>query len=170
MLKGIEVDILEDGSLDLSESVLKELDLVTCAVHSRFNLSQEKQTERIIRAMRHPYFMILAHPTGRIIDYREPYEVDMEQIVKAARETGCVLELNAQPERLDLTDVYCQMARDMDVRISISTDAHSVDELRYMKYGVIQGRRGWLESRDIINTMSLKQLKVLMKRRLAKVV
>jgi DNA polymerase (family 10) len=104
LLKGIEVDILEDGSLDLPDEVLKKLDLVVCAVHYKFNLPVDKQTERIIKGIDNPYFTILAHPTGRMIGEREPYQLDMEQLMKVAKETGCVLELNAQPERLDLTE------------------------------------------------------------------
>jgi len=104
LLKSAEVDILEDGSLDLPDDLLKELDLTVCSVHYKFNLSSKKQTERIIRAMDNPYFNILAHPTGRLIQEREPYEVDMERLMEATRERGCFLELNAYPDRMDLSE------------------------------------------------------------------
>ncbi len=159
LLKSEEVDILEDGSLDLPDEILRKLDMVICSVHYKFNLTREKQTERIIRAMRQPYFLVLAHPSGRLINEREPYDVDMESIIETARETGCVLELNAQPDRLDLEDIYCKMARDMGVTIAISSDAHSVDEMNFMRYGVIQGRRGWLEPKNVLNCQKWPELK-----------
>ena len=162
LLKSIEVDILEDGSLDLSDGILKNLDLIVCAVHYKFNLPRDKQTDRIIRAMDNPYFTILAHPTGRAINQREPYDVDMERLMKAAKDTGCVLELNAQPDRLDLADIYCKMAKEMGVMVAITTDAHSIDELDFMRYGITQGRRGWLEAGDVLNTRSWKDLKKLL--------
>ncbi len=164
VLKSIEVDILEDGSLDLPDDILKKLDLVICSVHHKFNLPREKQTERIIRAMHNPYFMILGHPTGRMIDERPPYDVDVERLIKAAKETGCILELNSQPERLDLDDIYCKMARDMGVMVAINSDAHSTQELDFMHYGVIQGRRGWLEPKNVLNTRSWPELKKLLQK------
>jgi DNA polymerase (family X) len=159
LLKSIEVDILEDGSLDLPDKILSRLDFVVCAVHHKFNLSREQQTERIIRAINHPYFMILAHPTGRLINDRDAYDVDMERLIRAARQAGCILELNAQPERLDLDDVYCKRAKELGVKVSISSDAHSFKELDFMHYGVIQARRGWLETGDVINTLTWAELK-----------
>jgi len=165
LLKGIEVDILEDGSLDLPDEVLKRLDLVVCAVHYKFNLSADKQTERIIRGIDNPYFTILAHPTGRMIGEREPYQLDMERLMKAAKEAGATLELNAQPERLDLTEVYAKMAQEMDIMVAISTDAHSTSELDFMRFGVYQARRGWLESDDVLNTKSWKKLKKLLSKK-----
>jgi len=158
LLKGIELDILEDGSLDLPHDVLKELDLMVLAVHYKFKLSEKKQTERILRAMDNPYFTILAHPTGRMIGEREPYQVDLERLMRGAKDCGCVLELNAQPERLDLADVYCKMAKETGVRIAVSTDAHSVRELGFMRFGVWQARRGWLEAADVINTLNREEL------------
>ncbi len=165
VLKSIEVDILEDGSLDLADSILKDLDLTVCSVHSRFTLSRERQTERIIRAMDNPYFSILAHPSGRLIDERAPYDVDMERVIDAARVRGCILELNAQPERLDLTDIYCKMAKESGVRIAVSTDAHSKNELAFMRFGIAQARRGWLEPADVVNTLTWQELKKVLKRR-----
>jgi len=164
VLKSIEVDILEDGSLDLPDDSLKRLDLTICSVHSKFDLSRAKQTERIIRAMDNPYFCILAHPTGRRIGARAPYDVDMERIMEAALERGCFLEINAYPDRLDLNDVYAKMAKDMGLKLAISTDAHRTDELRYMRYGVGQARRGWLEARDVLNTYALSDLRALLER------
>ena len=164
LLKGVEVDILDDGSLDLPDDILKELDLTICSIHSKFDLSREKQTERIIRAMDNPYFNILAHPTGRLIGERAPYDVDMERVMEAAQERGCFLEVNAQPDRLDIHDVYCKMAKEMGLKIAISTDAHSVNELDYLRFGIGQARRGWLEAEDVLNTRSWKELKKLLKR------
>jgi DNA polymerase (family 10) len=164
ILKSIEVDILEDGSLDLSNDILKELDLVVCAIHYHRNLSGQVQTKRILRAMDNPYFNILAHPTGRLIGERRGYDLDMEKIMKAAVDKGCYLEVNANPERLDLNDHHIRMAKELGLKLSISTDAHSIDHLAYMKYGVSQARRGWLEEDDVINTRSLKDLKSLLRR------
>lgn len=165
ILKSVEVDILEDGSLDLPNHLLKELDLTVCSVHSKFNLSREKQTERILRAMDNPYFNILAHPSGRLINERDPYEVDMERLMKAALERGCFLELNAHPDRLDLTDFDCKMAKEMGLKVVISTDAHSIADLEFMRFGVGQASRGWLEPQDVLNTRSVNELLKLVKRK-----
>jgi DNA polymerase (family 10) len=164
VLKGIEVDILKDGTLDMSDSVLKQLDLTVCAVHSGFRLSREKQTERVIRAMDNPHFNILAHPTGRLINQRPAYEIDMERVMDAALERGCYLELNAQPDRLDLNDVHCRRAKEMGLKLAISTDAHTTSNLEYMRFGVDQGRRGWLEPEDVLNTRNWRELKRLLAR------
>ena len=164
ILKGIEVDILEDGSLDLPDEDLGSLDLVVGAVHSHFRLSREKQTERILRAMDHPHFTILAHPSGRLIDEREPYEVDMHRLIRHAHDRGCVLEVNAHPVRLDLTDRDCQMAKDEGVLVSINSDAHSVLDFENLRYGVGQARRGWIETCDVLNARSLHALRPLLKR------
>ena len=158
ILKGCEVDILEDGRLDLPDSVLAELDLTVCSVHYRFNLPREKQTTRILRAMDNPYFTILGHPTGRLINERDPYDVDLDRIIRHAAERGAILELNAQPSRLDLTDTACQQAKELGVKIAISTDAHTVHDLRFMRYGIGQARRGWLEAGDVVNTLPLPDL------------
>lgn len=165
ILKSIECDILEDGSLDLSDSILKDLDLVVCSIHSRFNLPIVKQSDRIIRAMDNKYFNILAHPTGRLINKRQPYAIELERVMKAALERGCFLELNAQPARLDLNDIYCKMAKEIGLKLAISSDAHSTSQFSFMEYGIYQARRGWLEKKDIINTLSLKELRKLLKRR-----
>ena len=164
LLKGIEVDILEDGSLDLPDAVLARLDLVVGAVHSRFDLSRARQTERILRAMDHPHFTLLAHPSGRLIEKREPYDVDMLRIIRHARQRGCFLELNAHPERLDLLDSHCQSAREEGVLVSIDSDAHSTFDFANLKYGVGQARRGWLEKADVLNTRPLAALRKLLRK------
>ena len=164
LLKGIEVDVLEDGSLDLPDEVLARLDLVVGAVHSKFDLSRAKQTERILRAMEHPHFTILAHPTGRLIEQRAPYDVDMLRIIREAKQRGCFLELNAHPERLDLLDTYCQMAKEEGMLVSINSDAHSTFDFANLRYGVGQARRGWLEKRNVLNTRPLAELRKLLKR------
>jgi DNA polymerase (family 10) len=164
VLKGIEVDILADGTLDLPDSVLARLDLVVGAVHSDFQLSRERQTERILKAFEHPHFHILAHPTGRLIERREPYDVDMLRIIRKARARGRFLELNAHPERLDLLDTHCRMAKDEGVLVCISSDAHSELDFEHLRYGVGQGRRGWLEPVDVLNTRPLAELQRLLRR------
>jgi DNA polymerase (family X) len=164
VLKSAEIDILEDGSLDLPDDVLKELDLTVCSVHSKFDLPRTQQTERIIRAMDDRYFTILGHPTCRLIPRREPCQIDLERVVEAARERGCYLEVNAQPERLDLTDVHCLMAKQGGVKVAISTDSHSITSLDAMRYGVDQARRGWLTPDDVLNTRSWKALSKLVRR------
>ena len=158
LLKGIEVDILEDGTLDLPDPVLGRLDLVVGAVHSHFGLSRDKQTERILRAMDHRHFSILAHPSGRLLNEREPYDVDMARIIEKARERGCFLELNSQPDRLDLTETWCRIARDEGVLVSINSDAHSEQDLDNLQYGILQARRGWLEKANVLNTRPLPEL------------
>lgn len=159
LLKGIEVDILENGELDLSDDILAKLDLVIGAVHSNFHLSQNKQTERILRAMDSPHFTLLAHPTGRLLETREAYDVDMSRIIHQAKQRGCYLELNAQPMRLDLSALHCQMAKAEGVLVSINSDAHSVNDFYNLHYGVSQARRGWLEKDDVLNTRSLAELR-----------
>ncbi len=164
ILKSAEVDILDDGSLDLADDLLDLMDVVVISVHSKFNMSRADMTRRIVKAMQHRRANILAHPTGRLINRREPYPVDVEELVKVARDTGVMLELNAQPDRLDLRDFHLQMAREAGVKIVISTDAHRTRELDYMSYGVDQARRGWLEKADVANTHPLKKfLKMLEK-------
>ncbi len=164
ILKSIEVDILEDGSLDLPDEVLGELDLVVGSIHHKFKLSQEAQTARVLKAMDNPHFTILGHPTGRLIGQREPYKINVQKVLEGAKERGCFLELNAQPDRLDLNDVNLRLAKEIGVKIAISTDSHSIGTLAYMRYGVNQARRGWIEKGDCINTRSLPELKQLLKR------
>ncbi len=165
VLKGVEVDIRADGSLDLPDDVLKKLDVRVCSIHFSHHLSRKKQTERIIKAMENPCFNILGHPTGRLINRRKPYAVDLEKIMAAAKENGCFLELNAQPDRLDLSDEACRLARDMGVKIAVSSDAHDTGGLSYLRLGIDQARRGWLESADVINTSDCHDLLQMMARK-----
>jgi DNA polymerase (family 10) len=164
VLKGMEVEILEDGSLDIPVEVARELDLVIGAVHSQFHLSLEKQTTRILKAMEFPYFTFLAHPTGRLLKKRSSYEVDIERIIAFARERGCFLEINGQPMRLDLNDIYAKVAKEAGVLLVISSDAHSKGDLSRIRYGVDQGRRGWLTAKDVVNTRPLPELLTLLKK------
>jgi DNA polymerase (family 10) len=162
LLKGIEVDINENGTLDMPDSILSKLDIVAAAVHSKFELSAARQTERILRAMDHPHFTLLAHPSGRMILEREPYDIDMPRIIRHAKQRGCFLELNAQPARLDLTDTYCMMAKNEGVLISVNSDAHSVVDFDNLRFGIGQARRGWLEKDDVLNTRGIRQLRAML--------
>jgi DNA polymerase (family 10) len=168
ILKGSEVDILQDGSLDLPDAVLKRLDIVVGAVHSAFDLPRRRQTDRIVRALNGRYFTVLAHPGGRLIGAREPCELDMLRILREAAKRGCFVELNSHAERLDLQDVYCQMARDEGVLVSVDSDAHRTFDFDNLRYGVGQARRGWLEAKDVLNTRGLAELKPLIARTMGK--
>ena len=163
LLKGIEVEILEDGRLDLPDSVLEKLDLVIGSIHSHFRLPERRQTERIMRAMDQRFFSILGHPSGRLINEREPYAVDLSAVIQKARERGCFLELNANPQRLDLSDTYCRMAKEAGVLVSVNTDAHSVADFGQLAYGIGQARRGWLEKKDVLNARPLRDVLALLK-------
>lgn len=163
ILKGTECDILKDGTLDMPDEILARLDVVGISVHSYFDLSESVQTKRIIRAMENPYADILFHPTGRKVQKRQPYPVDVSALIAAAARTGTVMEANAHPERLDLKDEYIKMAIAAGVCISIDTDAHAPDELLYMRWGVGQARRAWAEKKDILNTRSWPQMLKLLK-------
>jgi DNA polymerase (family X) len=164
VLKGIEVDILKDGSLDLPDAILAKLDVVIASVHSYFDLPRQAQTDRVIVAMRNRHVAILGHPTGRLIGQRKPYEIDMERVIAAAREFGCHLEINAEPDRLDLDDTHAHAAKEAGVKLAISTDAHSVNAFRYMGFGIDQARRAWLTAGDVINTRPLAELRKLLQR------
>ncbi|HUO43518.1 MAG TPA: DNA polymerase/3'-5' exonuclease PolX [Burkholderiales bacterium] len=166
LLKGIEVDILADGELDLPDSALAQLDVVIAAVHSSFDLPRERQTERIVRALANPYVTMLAHPTGRLIGERNAYDVDMLRIMREAKHRGCFLELDSQPDRLDLIDTHCRMAKEEGVPVAIDSDAHSAFDFANLRYGIGQARRGWLEADDVINTRSLARLRPLLRRQL----
>jgi DNA polymerase (family 10) len=159
VLKGIEVDVLEDGSLDLPDSVLKGLNLVVGAVHSAFTLPRRRQTERILRALDNRYFTVLAHPSGRLLGERDAMDADWLRIIRAARQRGCFLELNAQPDRLDLDDVHARMAREEGVLVAVNSDAHSTFDFAHLRYGVGQARRAWLEPKDVLNTRGLRDLR-----------
>jgi DNA polymerase (family 10) len=164
LLAGCEVDILEDGSLDFPDDLLAKLDLVVASVHSMFNLDEDAQTKRIIRAMENPCVHIIGHPTGRQIGQRRAFDVDMERLVDAAKGTGCIMELNANPIRLDLKDVHCRMAAEAGVKIAISTDAHSTGGLSDIRYGVDQARRGWLSAADVVNARGWSDLSGMLRR------
>jgi DNA polymerase (family 10) len=165
ILRSVEVDILEDGELDMPDDVLDGLDLVLISVHSFMNQDKRTMTDRVLRAMSHPEVDILAHPTGRQINKREPFPMDVEAVLEAAAELSVAVELNANPRRLDLKDTHVQRAKELGVPVVISTDAHYVPELGYMRYGVDQARRGWLERNDVLNTMPAKKLKKWLARR-----
>lgn len=165
LLKSCEVDILPDGSLDLDDEILERLDFTLCALHQGLDLSADEQTERVLRAMDHPAFNVFAHPTGRLINERERARFDMERVVKAAVERGIVLEIDAQPKRLDLNDYHAMHAKTLGAKLVISTDAHSARQLERMRFGVDQARRAWLTADDVINTRPLNALRQLLKRR-----
>jgi DNA polymerase (family X) len=133
-------------------------------VHSHFDLSRQARTDRVIRAMQNRYVSIVGHPTGRLIGEREPFDLDMERVIAAERELGCHLEINAEPERLDPNDVHAHAAKEAGVKLAISTDAHSVNAFRYMRFGIDQARRAWLAADDVINTQPLAELRKLLRR------
>ena len=155
LLAGIEVDILKNGSLDLDNEVLEQLDVVVASVHSYMNLESAEMTDRLLAAIENPYTQIIAHPTGRLVLRRDPFHYDMEKILDAAKKHEVAMECNAYPDRLDLKDVHLRMARERGVTIVISTDSHTTANLQYMKYGVETARRGWIEKKEVINTLPL---------------
>ncbi len=159
ILNAAEVDIKGDGSLDYPDEVLAELDFVLASVHSGFKATRDAMTRRIVKALENPHVDALAHPTGRLIGRREPYEVDMEAVLEAAARLGVAVEINAHPDRLDLKDVHARRAKELGVKILINTDAHSADQLSLMHFGVATARRGWLEAADILNTLPLARFK-----------
>jgi len=164
ILRGCEANILPDGKIDIDDECLKEQDFVIAGVHSRFKMTKEEMTERIIRAMKNPNVDIISHPTGRLIQKRGEYEIDFDKILRVAKETGTILEINSYPERLDLNDLNIKKAKEMGVKMVINTDAHHVDQMRFIELGIAQARRGWAEKEDIINCWPLeKMLKFLKK-------
>jgi len=163
LLKGIEVDILEDGALDLPDNILGQLDLVIGSVHSQFDLPPAKQTRRLLKAMDHPHFSLLAHPTTRELDKRQPMDADWLRIIRHARRRRCFLELNSQPARLDLPDTLCHVAKQEGVLVAINSDAHSTQDLDDLTEGIGQARRGWLSTDDVLNTRGLRDLRRLLK-------
>lgn len=164
VLTGVEVDILEDGKLDIEDYVLKELDIVIAAVHSKFGLDKEKQTNRILRAMDNKYVNILAHPSGRLITTRKPIQADFDKIFLRAVENNICLEINTHGERIDLNDLHCRRAKEFGAKFAINTDAHDAFELDEIKYGVVTARRAWLEKKDVINTYAVDKLTRTLKR------
>lgn len=163
ILKGAEVDILKDGSLDIKDEVLAKLDVVGASVHSYFNMSEAEMTKRIIKAMESYHVDIIFHPTGRIIQRREPYKVDMTKLIETAKKTKTVLEANASPERLDLKDEYIRQAVEAGVKIAINSDAHSIYHFKFLEYGIAQARRGWAEKKDVINTHNWEEMLKMLK-------
>ncbi len=164
ILSGIEADILSNGNLDYPDEILAARDIVVASVHSGFRQDREKITGRVISAMKNSHVDIVAHPTGRLIGRREPYAIDMEEVFAAAVKYGTALEINASPDRLDLSDRYVRRAAEMGIRICINTDAHDINRMDDMKYGVATARRGWLEKNDILNTMGKEELLDYLKR------
>ncbi len=158
ILSGSECDILKDGTLDLPDEILEKLDVVGVSVHSLFNLSRRAQTDRVIKAIKNKHADILFHPTGRLINKRPAYDIDMDEIIKVARETGTVLEIDAFPDRLDLKDEYIRKCVNAGVRMSIDSDAHSVKNFSVLEYGVVQARRGWAEKKDIVNARGVEEM------------
>ena len=158
VLSGCEANIMQDGSIDIDDKVLARLDYVIAGVHSKFKMPMEKMTGRIIKAMENPHVDIISHPTGRLIMKREEYQIDVEKILEAARETKTAMEINSYPERLDLKDVYIKRAREEGVKMVINTDSHNPSQLHYIEYGISQARRGWAEKEDIINCWPVEKL------------
>ena len=164
ILKGIEVDIKADGSLDLDKKVLEKLDVVVGAVHSKFNMTEDEMTNRLIKAIESGVVNIIAHPTGRLIAAREPYPVNMKKVMEAAKRNKVIMELNAYPDRLDLNDIHCKLAKDMGILVAISTDSHNKMQMENIRFGVYTARRGWLEKEDILNTRPLNEVLKMLKR------
>jgi DNA polymerase (family 10) len=165
ILKGVELDILPDGSLDLADEALEDFDIVLASVHSKLDMPKAQMTKRVLKALSHPAVDILAHPTGRQLNKREPSKIDLEDVFQAAKEHDVAVELDAQPQRLDLNDVHLHRARELGVTLVIDSDAHSVDQLRFMRYGVDQARRGWLEKSHVLNTLTWSDFQQWLKRR-----
>jgi DNA polymerase (family 10) len=165
ILKGIESDILKDGSLDYEDEILASFDFVVASVHQRYGLSGVEQTERCIAAVMNPYSTILGHPTGRLLLARDPFDMDMEAVLEAASESGCAVELNANPHRLDLDWRELRKAQRLGVKISIGPDAHRTEGLRDIRYGVAVARKGWTRPEDVLNTMGLEELRAYLTQR-----
>jgi DNA polymerase (family 10) len=157
VLAGSEVDIMKDGSLDYSDEILAQLDVVVCSIHSYFNLDRDAMTDRMLAAIENPYTQIIAHPTGRLLLRRDPFDYDMEKVLDACAKHGVAMECNSYPDRLDLKDVYLRMCKDRGVKVVISTDSHVAANLAFIRYGVTMARRGWLEVGDVINTLPTDQ-------------
>lgn len=159
LLKGVEIDIQPDGNFNINKKLLKELDIVIASVHSSFNQSKKEMTQRVIKAMENEYVTIIAHPTGKKINKKQPVQMDMEAVFDSSKATGTFLEINSSPERLDLDDMNARMAVEAGCKLVINTDAHASDYMRFIRLGIAMARRGWLQTKDVLNTVSLKQLK-----------
>jgi DNA polymerase (family 10) len=158
ILKGVECDIKPDGTMDLPDKVLKHFDIVVASVHSRFNMTEEEQTERILKAFKNPYVKIWGHPSGRLINQREPYAIDMERMIDAAIHHGIALEIDGQPDRLDLFDYYCKMAKDKGAMFTVDSDSHHINQIKNLEFGIAVAKRGWVEKKDVLNALPLKEL------------
>jgi DNA polymerase (family 10) len=157
VLAGAEVDILKDGDLDYPDELLAQLDVVVCSVHSYMNLDRGAMTQRMLAAIENPYTQIIAHPTGRLLLRRDPFDYDMEKVLEACAKHNVAMECNSYPDRLDLKDVHLRMCKERGVKVVISTDSHNTTNLSFIRYGVTMARRGWLEKRDVINTLPTEQ-------------
>ena len=158
ILQGAEANILKDGSIDIKDEALKKLDYAIAGIHSNMKMAKAQMTERIIKAMKNPYIKIISHPTGRILKKRDEYQVDIDKILRAAKETKTILEINSQPERLDLNTQNIRRAKEFGIKMVVDTDSHYKNQLKYMELGIAQARRGWAEKKDIINTQPLEKL------------
>ncbi|MDD3735323.1 MAG: PHP domain-containing protein, partial [Candidatus Pacebacteria bacterium] len=158
ILQGCEANILNDGSIDINDEALAKLDFVIAGIHSNFKMEKNKMTERMIKAMENPNVDIISHPTGRILMKRDEYQIDFDKILKKAKEKGTILEINSWPDRLDLNDINIKKAKEAGVKMIINTDSHQRDQMRFIKFGIAQARRGWAEKEDIINSQSLEKL------------
>ncbi len=158
ILQGAETNILNNGSIDIEDKALEKLDYAIAGVHSSFKMPKKKMTDRIIKAMKNPHIKIISHPTGRLLKKRDEYQIDFNKILRAARETNTILEVNSFPERLDLNDINIKRALDFGVKLIINTDSHYKEQLSYMEYGVSQARRGWAEKKDVVSTYLLNDL------------
>jgi DNA polymerase (family 10) len=165
VLKGIELDILPDGSLDLPDEALQGFDIVLVSVHSRLDMPKAQMTKRVLKALSHPAVDILAHPTGRQLNKRQPVDIDLEDVFQAAKAHDVAVEVDAQPQRLDLNDVHVHRACELGVKIVIDSDAHSIDHLRFMRYGIDQARRGWIEKAHVLNTLKWPDFQRWLKRK-----
>jgi DNA polymerase (family X) len=161
---GSECDIKPDGTMDFPGEALAELDIVIASVHSRFRQTAEEMTARLVRAIENPHVDLIAHPTGRLINQRDPYAVDMQAVIRAAARTGTALEINSFPERQDLSDVHARMAKEQGVRMAINTDAHAPEHYALIEYGINVARRGWLEKKDVVNASTLDEFGAWLKR------
>jgi DNA polymerase (family X) len=157
VLVGSEVDILKDGELDYPDEILAQIDVVVCSIHSYFNLDREAMTERMLKAIENPYTQIIAHPTGRLLLRRDAFDYDMEKVLDACAKHGVAMECNSYPDRLDLKDLYLRMCKEKGVKVVISTDSHNTGNLSFIRYGVTMARRGWLEKKDVINTLKVEE-------------
>ena len=160
---GIEVDILHDGALDLSDDVLSQMDVVIASVHSQFSQDRSEMTSRLLKAIENPHVSVIGHPTGRLLLRRDAYQFDVEAVLKSAAKHRVAMELNAYPDRLDLCDVHLRMAKQLGVKIVINTDSHHTSHLDKIRYGILQARRAWLTKNDVLNTLPAAEFAKAMK-------